>query len=80
MVRNMTVAAVQMACSSSAENNADLAEKMVREAASRGGQIILLQELFETLYFCQVSSQNVTTYYLYIIVYTLFLLFVGAES
>jgi len=49
----VTVAATQMSCSSVVEENISKADKLVREAASRGGQIILLQELFETPYFCQ---------------------------
>lgn len=49
----VTVAAVQMRCSRSKEENLDKAEKMIREAADKGAQIILLPELFETWYFCQ---------------------------
>jgi len=49
----LTFAATQMACVENSESNIVLAEKQVREAASRGAQIILLQELFETPYFCK---------------------------
>lgn len=52
-MRNVTVAAIQMACSPEAAENRRTAEKMVREAAAAGAQIILLPELFETPYFCQ---------------------------
>lgn len=52
-MRNVTVAAVQMSCSGDQRANLDKADRMVREANARGGQIILLPELFETLYFCQ---------------------------
>jgi N-carbamoylputrescine amidase len=48
----VTVAATQMKCSWDIESNVDCAESMVREAASNGAQIILIQELFETPYFC----------------------------
>ena len=48
----VTVAATQMACSWDIEANVDRAEGMVREAAGRGAQIVLIQELFETPYFC----------------------------
>ena len=48
----VTVAATQMACSWDLEANVDRAEAMIREAAGRGAQIILIQELFETPYFC----------------------------
>ena len=53
MTRNVTVAATQMACSWDREANIANAEKLVREAAGKGAQIILIQELFETPYFCQ---------------------------
>ena len=52
-MRNITVAAIQMQCSKIVEENIDKAEKMVREAASNGAQVILLPELFEREYFCQ---------------------------
>jgi len=42
-----------MACGPDAPANIARAEKLVREAASQGAQIILIQELFETPYFCQ---------------------------
>lgn len=50
--RPVTVAATQFACSWDAAANIAKAESLVREAAGRGAQIILLQELFETPYFC----------------------------
>jgi len=52
-MRNVTVAATQMSCSWNIESNMERAERLVREAAAQGAQIILLQELFETPYFCQ---------------------------
>jgi N-carbamoylputrescine amidase len=48
----ITVAATQMACSWDIDSNVERAESMVREAASSGAQIILIQELFATPYFC----------------------------
>ena len=50
--RPVSVAAVQMACDWDVEGNIARAERLVRQAASRGAQIILLPELFETPYFC----------------------------
>lgn len=52
----LKVAATQMACSSDRHENLANAEKIVRAAAAQGAQIILLQELFETLYFCQAEK------------------------
>lgn len=51
--RNVTVAAVQMKCSTDVEENIAKADALVREAAEKGAQIILLPELFERQYFCQ---------------------------
>lgn len=50
--RNVTVAATQFACSWDLEENLAQAEALVRHAARDGAQVILLQELFETPYFC----------------------------
>lgn len=55
-MRKVTVAAAQMACSASIDENISKAENLIRQAADRGAQIILLQELFETPYFCQVEK------------------------
>ena len=52
-MRQVTVAATQMACGPDAPANIARAEKLVRAAAAQGAQIILIQELFESLYFCQ---------------------------
>ncbi|MGO1117942.1 N-carbamoylputrescine amidase [Rhodovibrionaceae bacterium A322] len=54
----VTVAATQMACSWDREQNLDRAESLVRDAASQGANIILLQELFETPYFCPDELQK----------------------
>lgn len=49
----VTVAATQMACTDVVEENVARAEAMIRKAAADGANIVLLQELFEGLYFCQ---------------------------
>lgn len=58
MSRNVTVAATQMACSWDLEGNIEVAERLVREAAAKGAQIILIQELFEAPYFCQKPNPD----------------------
>jgi len=50
--REVTVAAMQFACTWDMDRNIATAERLVREAAKRGAQVILIQELFETPYFC----------------------------
>jgi len=47
------VAATQMACGWDRPANIAAAEKLVRAAARQGARVILLQELFETPYFCK---------------------------
>src|SRR5258708_24875940 len=54
----VTVAATQMACSWDRDVNIARAEKLIREAARRGAQVILIQELFETPYFCKDHSSR----------------------
>ncbi len=55
--RNVTVAATQMACSGNFEDNLSAAEMMVRRAAKAGANIILLQELFTSPYFCKDQAE-----------------------
>lgn len=52
-LRKVKVAATQMSCSCDVDENIKKADSLVRKAADQGAQIILLQELFETPYFCQ---------------------------
>ncbi|WOE82035.1 N-carbamoylputrescine amidase [Pseudomonas protegens] len=48
----LIVATIQMPCTWDLPGNLDRAEQRVREAAAQGAQVILLQELFATPYFC----------------------------
>ena len=52
-MRQVTIATIQMKCANDVNENIRKAEKMVREAAQRGANVILLPELFERPYFCQ---------------------------
>jgi N-carbamoylputrescine amidase len=54
----VTVAATQMACGWDRQENIRNAERLVREAKGKGADIVLLQELFETPYFCQDQRQD----------------------
>ncbi len=51
-MRNVTLAATQMACGWDRDANLAAAQEMVRRAAGQGANVVLLQELFETPYFC----------------------------
>ncbi|MGD1878014.1 MAG: N-carbamoylputrescine amidase [Kiloniellaceae bacterium] len=57
-MREVTVAATQMACSWDRVAIVAGAEARVREAAGKGAQIVLIQELFETPYFCCDQKQS----------------------
>ena len=57
-MNKVRVAATQMQCSANQGQNITKAESLVREAASKGAHIILLQELFESLYFCQIENPD----------------------
>ncbi|HFR3475371.1 TPA: N-carbamoylputrescine amidase [Streptococcus suis] len=61
-MRNVTVAAVQMQCSQDLWENLATAERLVRQAAGQGAQIILLPELFERPYFCQERQYDYYNY------------------
>ncbi len=56
MTRTVTVAATQFACSWDEASNLASAERVVRAAAAQGANIVLVQELFETPYFCAEQS------------------------
>lgn len=51
-MRQVTVAATQFACTWDLPRNADKAEELIRRAARNGAQVVLIQELFATPYFC----------------------------
>jgi len=49
---------VQMSCSANKEENVQKAIAKVKEAAANGAQIVCLQELFTSLYFCDVEDYD----------------------
>ncbi|MGA0870495.1 MAG: nitrilase-related carbon-nitrogen hydrolase, partial [Planctomycetota bacterium] len=53
-----TVAALQLAFTDDVDQNIAAVTELVREAASRGAQIVLPPELFEGHYFCQVEDEG----------------------
>jgi N-carbamoylputrescine amidase len=53
-----TVGLIQMRCSTDRKANLDLAIERIREAAKRGAQIISMQELFLSQYFCRVEDAD----------------------
>ncbi|MBV9045906.1 MAG: N-carbamoylputrescine amidase [Alphaproteobacteria bacterium] len=57
-MRQVTFAATQFACSWNSQSNIAKARELVRGAAAKGANAILIQELFETPYFCQDQSAD----------------------
>lgn len=56
MSKIVNVGIVQTACTAKPQENLDKAIGKIREAAAKGAQIICLQELFLSLYFCDVED------------------------
>ena len=56
--KNVKVGTVQMSCSANPEENLQKAISKIREAAAKGAQIVCLQELFRSLYFCDVEDYD----------------------
>lgn len=54
----LTVAVTQTPCDWDIDGNLDRAEGLVREAAAAGARLVLLQELFETPYFCAEQDET----------------------
>lgn len=52
------VGMIQMTCSPVKEDNVRKAVEKIREAAAKGAEIICLQELFTSLYFCDVEDYD----------------------
>jgi N-carbamoylputrescine amidase len=58
MTAPFTVGLIQMSCSPDPAENMAKAEERIREAAKRGAQIICLQELFRSQYFCREEDAD----------------------
>lgn len=61
-MRKVKVAALQFSCSKDVQENINKAEKMVKEEADNGANIILLPELFERQYFFQEKRYDYYNY------------------
>jgi N-carbamoylputrescine amidase len=56
---NLSVALVQQSNSDNAEHNIEKSIAGIRDAASQGAQLVVLQELHRSLYFCQTEDVDV---------------------
>ncbi len=57
-MRLVSVAVTQMACSWDRDKNIARAKELVEEAVAKRAQVVLLQELFETPYFCIETDET----------------------
>lgn len=55
-IRKVSIGTVQMSCTAKPEENLKKAIHNIRAAAAKGAQIVCLQELFTSLYFCDVED------------------------
>lgn len=55
----LAIAAIQQPCSADKSTSLETSERLVRQAASEGAQLVVLQELHATLYFCQTEDSGV---------------------
>jgi N-carbamoylputrescine amidase len=58
MMDKFRIGLVQMSCAADPNENLAKAEWKIREAAARGAQIICLQELFRSQYFCREENHE----------------------
>jgi N-carbamoylputrescine amidase len=54
----LQIAVTQMSCTDRLEENLRTAERLVRRAAAEGARLVVLQELFENLYFPQLEREE----------------------
>lgn len=57
-MKKVNIGLVQMSCSADVEANKQKAIAGIKEAAAKGAQLICLQELFTSLYFCDVEDHS----------------------
>ena len=56
--KTVNVAAIQLPCVSDTQENLNQTEAAIRSAATNGANLICLQELFNSLYFCQSEDHE----------------------
>lgn len=56
---SLHVAAIQQTCSADKTTSLDTSERLIRQAAADGAELVVLQELHATLYFCQTEDTAV---------------------
>src|SRR5699024_3832963 len=57
-MKKVNVGLVQMSCIKDKNSNIEKAKEKIKEAAQKGANIVCLQEIFSTLYFCDVEDYD----------------------
>ena len=57
-MKNVSFALIQLSCDEDQSKNTEKTFSAIREAASKGAQIICLQELFQSVYFCYEENPS----------------------
>ena len=57
-MKNVSFALIQLSCDEDRSKNTEKTFSAIREAASKGDQIICLQELFQSVYFCYEENPS----------------------
>lgn len=55
---DLAIAAIQQQCSADKDTSLATSERLIRQAATDGAQLVVLQELHATLYFCQTEDTS----------------------
>lgn len=58
MKQKVNIGLVQMSCTDNKANNLQKAKAKIKDAAAKGAQIVCLQELFTSLYFCDEEQYD----------------------
>ena len=58
MSKTLKVGLIQQTCSASVEDNKQKLAKNIADVAAQGAELVVLQELHNSLYFCQVESTD----------------------
>lgn len=56
--KQVQIGLLQLSCSAQPEENMQKTLRAIREAAQKGAQVVVLQELFRSLYFCDVEDYD----------------------
>ncbi|CAN1502654.1 COG0388 Predicted amidohydrolase [Spirosomataceae bacterium] len=57
-MKNINIGLIQMSCTGNVQENIAKTIVKIREVAAKGAQIICLQELFSSLYFCDIEDHE----------------------